>query len=52
MNTWITSDTHYNHTNICRGVSTWEDGRGTRDFQTLEEMNSTLVHNINSKVQE
>lgn len=51
MNTWITSDTHYNHTNICRGVSAWEGGRGTRDFNTLAEMNQAVVNNINAKVQ-
>ena len=25
---WITSDTHYHHTNICRGVSGWKDENG------------------------
>lgn len=53
---WITSDTHYNHKNICRGVTNWrtEDGKvpvdSTRPFELLEHMNSTLVANINEKV--
>ena len=53
---WITSDTHYHHTNICRGVTRWRtlDGKipinQTRNFQDLDEMDSVIVNNINSKV--
>ena len=53
---WVTSDPHYNHKNICRGVTGWRtlDGKvpedNTRDFQTLDVMNSVIVDNINSKV--
>lgn len=49
---WITSDTHYNHRNICRGVSQWTDKSKTRDFVDLEHMNSAIVDGINSKVDE
>ena len=55
-NVWMVSDTHYKHTNICRGVSTWKgaDGlpqmEGTRDFKTLSQMNDTIVNNINRVV--
>lgn len=55
---WITSDTHYGHKNICRGVTEWRmpDGsipeRQTRDFETLEKMNNSIVNNINSVVGE
>ena len=55
-NVWITSDTHYNHKNICRGVSDWrtEDGivpeKQTRDFPNLEKMNDMIVNNINDVV--
>lgn len=55
---FFTSDTHYNHKNICEGVSEWKNTNGevpkdkTRDFNTLEEMNSTLVNNINNEVGE
>lgn len=53
---WITSDTHYNHTNICRGVTAWRMPDGslpesqTRDFPNLEKMNTAIVNNINEVV--
>ena len=53
---WITSDTHYYHTNICRGITNWrtQDGKipvdSTRDFFSMEQMNDVIVDNINSKV--
>jgi hypothetical protein len=50
QNLFFTSDTHYNHKNICRGVSNWEAKEKTRDFSTIEKMNSSLVNNINSRV--
>lgn len=51
---WLTSDTHYSHKNICRGVSTWE-GEGShsvRDFDTVEQMNDALIKGINDYVKE
>ena len=60
-NIWFTSDTHYNHKNIVKGTTSWtldgKDGgshslQSTRDFNTLEEHNETLVNNINSLVKE
>ena len=47
---FFTSDTHYNHTNICRGVSNWTDVSKTRDFPTLDKMNAAIVNNINEAV--
>ncbi len=48
---FFTSDTHYNHRNICRGTTTWTDPDSkTRDFDTLEQMNDRIVNNINSVV--
>ena len=53
---WITSDLHFGHKNICRGVTNWrtQDGEvpidSTRDFQTVEQMNERLVDGINSVV--
>lgn len=57
---WFTSDSHYGHKNICRGVSQWgsNDASGnfvvneaaTRDFANLKEMNDALVDRINSTV--
>ncbi len=51
---WVFSDPHYNHTNICRGVSRWAgpDGRvpeaSTRPFRDLGQMNSAIADGINS----
>ena len=53
---WITSDTHFGHKNICRGVTGWRLPDGsipisqTRDFNTIGEMNDAIVNNINSVV--
>ena len=53
---WVTSDIHYSHKNICRGVTNWrtQDGQipinSTRDFQSIDQMNDALVNNINFKV--
>ena len=53
---FFTSDTHYNHTNICRGVTGWRAADGkipteqTRDFKDLGHMNDTIVNNINEVV--
>lgn len=55
-NVFITSDTHYGHSNICRGTTNWRLPDGsipidqTRDFATIEKMNDTIVNNINSMV--
>jgi calcineurin-like phosphoesterase family protein len=48
---FFTSDTHYNHTNICRGVTRWTDAEDiTRDFKTLDQMNDRIVNGINDVV--
>ncbi len=53
---WVTSDTHYSHTNICRGITNWRLPNGdvpekqTRPFETLDKMNSVIVNNINEVV--
>jgi len=47
---YFTSDTHYNHANICMSTSKWEDTSKCRYFHSLEYMNTTLVNNINSIV--
>ena len=55
-NVWITSDTHFSHRNIVRGVTNWRLPNGeipveqTRDFSTIEKMNTAIVNNINSVV--
>ena len=55
---YITSDTHYAHKNLCRGVTDWRLPDGgipmdqTRDFDTIEKMNERIIQNINSVVGE
>lgn len=57
---WFTSDTHYQHAGICRGTTHWrtknENGdlviplSAVRDFDLLDEMNDSIVKNINDVV--
>ena len=48
---WFTSDTHYDHKNICRATTSWKDSDDiTRDFSSLDQMNDELVHWINARV--
>jgi len=47
---WFTSDTHYNHSNICSSTTQWIDPVTCREFKSLEQMNNTLVNNINEVV--
>ena len=50
---WFTSDTHYNHSNICRATTKWENAEDlTRDFKSLGHMNSVIVESINDAVGE
>lgn len=49
-NIWFTADTHYGHTNIVKGTSSWEDKSGCRDFSSVEKMNNAIVDGINSYV--
>jgi len=53
QNLFFTSDTHYGHSNICRGTTRWTDAEDiTRDFQDLDQMNDRIVEGINSSVGE
>lgn len=52
QNIFFTSDTHYMHKNICRGVSNWPEGSRTRDFEDMDAMNACMVDNINHMVGE
>ena len=48
---WFTSDTHYSHSNICRATTKWMNANDvTRDFKSLEHMNSVIVDSINNLV--
>jgi calcineurin-like phosphoesterase family protein len=51
MNIWITSDTHYGHTNIAGPkISKWDSGY--RNFNTVHEMNTAIIDGINKYVKE
>jgi calcineurin-like phosphoesterase family protein len=52
---WFTSDTHFNHANICSATTTWNVNNGPtgsnfREFKSLEAMNDRLVEGINASV--
>jgi calcineurin-like phosphoesterase family protein len=47
---WFTSDTHYNHANICSATTKWNNPTTIREFKSLEYMNAHLVGNINEMV--
>jgi len=49
---WFTSDTHYNHANICSATTMWTDPITCREFTSLEQMNSHLIANINEKAEQ
>ena len=50
---FFTSDTHYAHSNICSATTKWEGASNmTREFNSLDHMNDTLVNNINNMVGE
>jgi calcineurin-like phosphoesterase family protein len=50
---FFTSDTHYSHSNICSATTNWtESSNLTREFDSLDSMNKTLVDNINNMVGE
>ena len=52
QNLWFTSDTHFNHANICSSTTQWTDPVTCREFDTLEDMNKRLVAGINASVGE
>jgi calcineurin-like phosphoesterase family protein len=48
---WFTSDTHYDHKNICSATTNWIEAENlTRKFSSLDQMNDELVTSINNKV--
>jgi calcineurin-like phosphoesterase family protein len=49
---YFTSDTHYNHANICMATSNWPDPNRCRDFNSLYHMNAVLIDSINDTVRE
>ena len=49
---FISSDLHLSHTNICKGTTRWTDKSGCRNFNSLDEMNTTILKGINDHVKE
>jgi calcineurin-like phosphoesterase family protein len=50
---FFTSDTHYAHSNICSATTKWDNASNmTREFNSLDKMNATLVNNINNMIGE
>ena len=48
---WFTSDTHYDHKNICAATTNWVGAENlTHNFSSLERMNDELVFWINQRV--
>ena len=47
---YVMSDPHYGHKNICEKLSSWTNKAGTRNFDTVEQMNNAIVESINNIV--
>lgn len=47
---YVMSDPHYGHVNICKKTSSWKNKDGTRDFDSVEQMNDAIVKSINDIV--
>jgi len=47
---WIFSDPHFGHKNIALGTSNWDDKKRCRNFINPEIMDSTIINNINERV--
>jgi calcineurin-like phosphoesterase family protein len=48
---FFTSDTHYNHANICEGTTSWVGGSvKLRPFPTIFKMNQVIIDNINEVI--
>jgi len=45
---YVTADLHLGHENICKGLSSWDDKSTCRPFDTVEQMNKTLLDGVNT----
>ena len=52
QNIYFSSDFHYNHKNLIRSCSNWEDKTQCRDYPSIEFHNNLLITNINKVVKE
>lgn len=46
----FSSDFHFGHKSICSGTSRWEDKSACRVFESVEDMDNTIIENINNQV--
>jgi calcineurin-like phosphoesterase family protein len=49
---YFTSDTHYRHSSICLGTSTWEDKSACRPFDNSDKMDYAITYGINNVVEQ
>lgn len=47
---YFSSDFHYNHANLVKGVTQWDTTEPCRDYDTVQEHNEALVKSINDTV--
>lgn len=47
---FVTADLHYDHINIIKGQSKWNNLDACRDFKDVKEMNETIIESINTTV--
>lgn len=48
---WVTSDWHFNHSNLLKGLSTWTSSLPPREFASTDDMNDAIIDNINAVVE-
>lgn len=51
-NIYFTADLHLGHRNLVKCLTSWEDKDPCRNFASVEEMDKTIIDNINSVVKE
>jgi len=52
INVFFSSDFHHSHVNIVKGTTVWPDTSSCRNFNSIQEMNQTIINGINNKVGE
>ena len=50
FNVWFASDFHYSHKNIVKKLSNWDNLNTCRDFDSIEDMDNTIIKNLNDKI--
>ena len=44
---YFSSDPHYYHKNIIKGISNWKDSSSCRPYMSMTQHNNVLVNNFN-----